>query len=243
MGEICDEHTTMCIPLIAHGNTVGVFHLYFANTNAEFDQDIKNLVFTLSEHLGLALANLRLQEKLRSQAMRDSLTGLYNRRYFEDAIDREYYAASQINSILSVIMLDLDHFKRFNDNFGHDAGDFVLKEVSSLFSRAVGDLGIVCRIGGEEFVVVSAKIGVEEALTLSNRIIEDVRELHLSLRGISLGQLGVSVGVATYPDLDVSEKELIKLADTALYKAKERGRAQVVYAGELTKDKSNIVSI
>lgn len=239
MGELCSDHTTMCIPLIAHGNTVGVFHLYFADSQAELDRETKNLVFTLAEHLGLALANLRLQEELRSQAMRDPLTGLYNRRYFEDAIDREYYAANQNNSILTILMLDLDHFKRFNDNFGHDAGDFVLKEVSSLFSRVVSDRGIVCRIGGEEFVVVSTKLDAQQALALSNRIIEEVRELHLSLRGISLGQLGVSVGIATYPELDVSEKELIKLADTALYEAKERGRSQAVYAGELMKQKAS----
>lgn len=232
MGELCSEHTTMCIPLVAHGNTVGVFHLYFANTNTEFTQETVELAFTLAEHLGLALANLRLQEKLRSQAMRDPLTGLFNRRYFEDAFDRQWLTANESRSFLSMFMLDLDHFKRFNDNFGHDAGDYVLKEISSLFSRTVKERGIVCRIGGEEFAVICPKLEPDEAISLANIIIEEVRELHLDMRGISLGQLGISVGLATYPDLDVSKEELIKLADTALYEAKERGRSQVVYSGK-----------
>ena len=137
-----------------------------------------------------------------------------------------------------MMMLDLDHFKRFNDNFGHDAGDYVLKEVGSLLNKAIKERGIVCRIGGEEFAVVCPNLAAQEAIVLAEHIIEMVRELHLDIRGISLGQLGISVGISTYPDMNVAEEELVKLADTALYEAKERGRSQAVHGKEMVNKKA-----
>jgi diguanylate cyclase (GGDEF)-like protein len=239
MGELSTEHTTMCIPLIAHGNTVGVFHLCFANSETNISIETRALAFTLAEHLGLALANLRLQEKLRSQAMRDPLTGLYNRRYFEERLDREWFIASQKQSYLSMFMLDLDHFKRFNDNFGHDAGDYVLKEMGSLLNTTIKERGTVCRIGGEEFAVFCANLDEQQSICLAEDIIELVRELHLDIRGISLGQLGISVGIATFPDADVSAQELVKLADNALYEAKDRGRGQAVHTNKIAKKEND----
>jgi len=236
MSELKPEYTTMCIPLTAHGNTVGVFHLYFTDTQTPISKSVQQLAFTLAEHLGLALANLRLQEKLRSQAMRDPLTGLYNRRYFENKLEREWSSAHQSHSSLSMLMLDLDHFKRFNDNFGHDAGDYVLKEVASLLNDSMKGSAVVCRLGGEEFGVISPNTPEESAITLANSIIAKVHELHLEMRGMSLGQLSISVGISTYPDLDLAESELVKIADKALYKAKERGRAQAVHAREMMEE-------
>lgn len=148
------ESLTMCIPLTAHGNTIGMLHLCLDGTDALAD-DTKRLAFTIAEHLGLALANLRLQEKLRSQAMRDPLTGLFNRRYFEEAFEKELSEASHKNTPISLLMLDLDHFKRFNDNFGHDAGDYALKEVANLLIREVDEEHIVCRLGGEELAIIA----------------------------------------------------------------------------------------
>lgn len=242
MGQLSAEHTTMCIPLIAHGSTVGVFHLYFADIDTHISAETKNLAFTLAEHLGLALANLRLQEKLRSQAMRDPLTGLYNRRYFEETLEEQWAIASQSQSYLSMFMLDLDHFKRFNDNFGHDAGDYVLKEIGVLLSNVIKERGTVCRIGGEEFAIICPNLDKHASITLAESIIELVRELHLDVRGISLGQLGISVGIANYPAHNASGKELVKLADTALYEAKERGRSQAVYAGDLNMEEADLKS-
>jgi len=233
MSELNSDYTTMCIPLTAHGHTVGVFHLYFSDTDTFVPEETKQLAFTLAEHLGLALANIRLQEKLRSQAMRDPLTGLYNRRYFASKLEREWSIAQQGQSSLSMLMLDLDHFKRFNDNFGHDAGDYVLKEIGRLLTQIDVTGGVVCRLGGEEFGFICPNLSAEEAIALANNIIESVGELHLNYRGISLGQLSVSVGIATYPDLDIPEAELVKQADIALYEAKERGRSLAVHAREL----------
>ncbi|MGF1740430.1 sensor domain-containing diguanylate cyclase [Vibrio profundum] len=132
-----DKGQTLCVPLTAHGNTVGMFHIHFDNGEEFVSGETKQLALTIAEHLGLALANLSLQEKLRAQALSDPLTGLYNRRYFEEAMDSAWLHAEKYQKPLSIIMLDLDHFKRFNDNFGHDAGDYVLKEVSSLLKKMV----------------------------------------------------------------------------------------------------------
>jgi diguanylate cyclase (GGDEF)-like protein len=207
-----------------------VFHLYFGHNNQIISEETKQVAYTLAEHLGLALANLSLQEKLRSQAMRDALTGLYNRRYFEEVLDSEWSKANQDDIPLSLLMLDLDHFKRFNDNFGHDAGDYVLKEVASLLNRSIEDGQVACRLGGEELAIICPNTTVEESLTLANHIVEDVRELHLDMKGLSLGQLGVSIGVATFPDLNASPQELVKVADTALYQAKDNGRSQAIHS-------------
>lgn len=223
------EGLTLCIPLTAHGNTVGMFHLYFDEQSEEISEDTKQLAFTIAEHLGLALANLSLQEKLRSQAMRDPLTGLFNRRYFEEIFEKEWAKASQDDCPMSLLMLDLDHFKRFNDNFGHDAGDYVLKEVANLLKREIGDEHVACRLGGEELAVISPNCSISESMVLANQIVDSVRDLHLDMKGLSLGQLGVSIGVTTFPDLNTSTTELIKAADTALYQAKDNGRSQAVH--------------
>lgn len=229
MGGLEEDGTTLCVPLTAHGNTVGMFHLYFGPQDDEISEETKQLAFTLAEHLGLALANLSLQEKLRSQAMRDPLSGLFNRRYFEEVFDREWSKAEQDHAELSLLMLDLDHFKRFNDNFGHDAGDYVLKEVSALLNRSIEENQVACRLGGEELAIICPNTNKEDALKLANLIVDSVRELHLDMKGLSLGQLGVSIGVTTFPELNASTDELVKAADTALYQAKEKGRSQAIH--------------
>ncbi|MCM5511093.1 GGDEF domain-containing protein [Vibrio sp. SCSIO 43169] len=223
-----NDPLTMCIPLTAHGHTVGMFHLCLDGTDTLTD-DTKRLAFTIAEHLGLALANLSLQEKLRSQAMRDPLTGLFNRRYFEEVFEKEWAEASQSNTPVSLLMLDLDHFKRFNDNFGHDAGDYVLKEVANLLTREISEKHIACRLGGEELAVISPNCTIKESIALANQIVNSVRTLHLDMKGLSLGQLGVSIGVVTYPDFQGSTTELVKAADTALYQAKDNGRSQAIH--------------
>ncbi|NKF48991.1 diguanylate cyclase [Shewanella sp. WXL01] len=230
MRELNEQHTAMCIPLTAHGNTVGLFHLYFPTGAVCLTEETKQLAFTLAEHLGLALANLRFQQKLRAQALRDPLTQLYNRRYFEDKLEREWAIANQNNSVLSVLMLDLDHFKQFNDNFGHDAGDYVLKQVASLLIKVAGTQGSVCRLGGEELAIICPDFSAQQAFELAERVVAEVSAMHIEMNKLSLGQVSISAGVATYPDSKVSQQELVKLADTALYQAKDNGRSQAVHA-------------
>ncbi|WP_117236346.1 GGDEF domain-containing protein [Vibrio maerlii] len=223
-----EHNQTLCIPLTAHGNTIGIMHLYFGQGDIEIDPITEQLAFSVAEHLGLALANLSLQEKLRSQALSDPLTGLFNRRFFEQKLAELTMNSSSNDYEVSLLMLDLDHFKRFNDNFGHDAGDYVLKEISSLLKNSVKDDEVAFRLGGEELAILLPSYDVEAATLFAEQICQEVRGMHLEHKGLSLGQLGVSIGVSTFPQPASDSESLIKMADKALYMAKDLGRSRVV---------------
>ncbi|WP_153914520.1 sensor domain-containing diguanylate cyclase [Shewanella sp. TC10] len=232
MDETGDDQV-LCIPLTAHGNTIGMLHLYFGDKSVKVSKTTLRSAFTVAEHLGLSLANLSLQEKLRAQALSDPLTGLYNRRHFEEMLDTSLNTAKSKQSYVSLLMLDLDHFKRFNDNFGHDAGDYVLKEVSSLLMNSVAVDDVACRLGGEELAVIALGRDAEAGTVLALQICKLVSELHLELKGLSLGKVTVSIGVSTFPDSQVDRSNLVKIADVALYKAKDAGRNRVIHYNEV----------
>jgi diguanylate cyclase (GGDEF)-like protein len=229
------EDQAMCIPLTAHGNTIGMLHLYFGDKSIVVSEHRRQLAFTVAEHLGLALANLSMQEKLRAQAISDPLTGLYNRRFFEEQLAEELVMSKREQSALSLLMLDLDHFKRFNDNFGHDAGDFVLKSISTLLVDMVSDEKVVCRLGGEEFAIIAPNTSVGDSQNLAQKICDAIRQLHLKMKDLTLGQLSISIGIATAPTNSIEIDELIKFSDVALYESKERGRDQVLHYVMLNK--------
>ncbi|WP_234494884.1 sensor domain-containing diguanylate cyclase [Vibrio maritimus] len=233
-----DQNQTLCIPLTAHGNTIGIMHLYFGQGEIEVDEITTQLAYSVAEHLGLALANLSLQEKLRSQALSDPLTGLYNRRFFEQKLTEHVNNSATSTESLSLLMLDLDHFKRFNDNFGHDAGDYVLKEISAMLKRTVSDDEIACRLGGEELAVILPHSDMDEATEYADNIVTQIRTMHLEHKGLSLGQLSVSIGVSTYPEPSSDIEGLVKMADKALYMAKEQGRDRVVNYRQYSEAKS-----
>ena len=220
------DHHCLCIPLIAHGNTIGIMH--FDMGEKAFDHEIMQLAFTVAEHLGLALANLNLQEKLREQAVRDPLTGLHNRRYLEEAMPQEIMRAKRHQQPLSVLMLDMDHFKLFNDNFGHDAGDYVLKSLAIMLNDCLRGEDTACRIGGEEMAVLLPNTDSLAAGVVAKRLCEEVRKMALSFRGQSLGNLTLSIGVASNADA-ASGEDMLKQADLALYEAKDKGRNQYRY--------------
>ncbi|MDX2320781.1 MAG: sensor domain-containing diguanylate cyclase [Moritella sp.] len=233
MAEVHSEHAdqTLCIPLVAHGNTIGMMHLY--SGDKDLDNEVQQLAFTVAEHLGLALANLNIQEKLREQAISDPLTGLYNRRYYEETINQELMRAKRYKQELSLLMLDLDHFKRFNDNYGHDAGDYVLKTIGSLLLESMRGEDTICRLGGEEFIIVLPGTGIEAARQIANGLCKSINDLHLAMKDLSLGKLSVSIGISTYPINGMKKDELTKLSDIALYEAKERGRNQSCHYSDL----------
>ncbi|MBT4520811.1 MAG: diguanylate cyclase [Halieaceae bacterium] len=186
MAGMCTDQT-LCIPLIAHGSTIGMMHLTEIEQNPT-DQWMR-LTFAVAEILGLALANLDMQEKLREQAVRDPLSGLHNRRYLDEVLTHTLMRAQRHHQAVSLLMLDLDHFKRFNDTFGHDAGDYVLQSLSSLISGSVRGEDISCRIGGEEFVVVLPDTGGEGAEVAADKLCASVRGAKLNFNGQSLGNL------------------------------------------------------
>lgn len=219
-----------CLPMMAHGETLGVMFVHGANSGNE---ERLRLLRTASEQVSLAMANLKLQETLRIQSIRDPLTGLFNRRYLEASLERELTRAKRSRHPVCVIMVDVDHFKRFNDTFGHEAGDVVLVEVAGVLKAATREDDIACRYGGEEFTLILPEASAALATERAGQIREAIRKLHLEHRRRSLGTVTASFGIAVYPQDSGTPAGLVQAADAALYQAKQAGRDRVVLAAEL----------
>ncbi|PYN92330.1 MAG: hypothetical protein DMD91_32520 [Candidatus Rokuibacteriota bacterium] len=216
----------LCIPLIAQGESLGVFYLS-GTTSLETKQ---RLALNMADQLGLAVANLKLRETLRNQSIRDPLTGLYNRRYLEATLERELHRVVRSGGTLGVIVIDLDHFKQFNDTFGHEVGDLLLRELGRLLRSSVRGGDVPCRYGGEEFVLVLPEASASAALERAERLRDAVKQLHLSHKGQSIGSVTMSAGVATFPEHGQTGELLLQAADSALYSAKAEGRDRVLSA-------------
>ena len=188
----------------------------------------EQLAVTVASHIALALANLRLRESLRLQSIRDSLTGLYNRRYLNEVLDREVRRAARGQRHLAVVLLDVDGFKGLNDTYGHEAGDSFLRELGDFLQKRVREEDVACRYGGDEFVIVLTETSLEAAKRRARQLQEGIRALTVPYRGRYLNSCTVSLGAALYPDHGTSADELLRAADDALYKAKARGRDCVV---------------
>jgi len=219
---------TLCIPLLAQGETIGVLHFVMSQ-----DIDVEKyqaMSHAIAEQIGLTLANIQLRDNLREQAIRDPLTGLFNRRYMIEALDQSYSRAERTGTSIAIMMIDLDHFKLFNDNFGHDAGDHVLKAVSQVLIDSIRQEDIACRYGGEEFCIVCPSANSQQVLQIAERIGKGIRSLELNINQLSLGTVTTSIGVATYPEHAKTMDEVISIADEALYLAKKNGRDRVEIA-------------
>lgn len=214
----------ICVPMMAHGETLGVLHLHFSEEMQEGFSGIKQLSIMVAEHISLSLANLKLREMLRNQSIRDVLSGLYNRRYFEETFEREIIRADRHNRNLSIVMIDLDHFKKFNDVHGHQAGDLVLREIGSIFKSWVRAGDIACRYGGEEFVLLLPEICLEATLRRVEELRITVEKMKIKYHSQQLDSLTISLGVAVYPTHGLTMEELLRRADLALYQAKSKGR-------------------
>lgn len=219
----------LCVPLAAHGETQG-FVFVTCNTAESLSIAMERtpLILEMSELASLSIASLNLRAKLEGQSIRDGLTGLFNRSFMEIALERELHRAARQRTPLAVIMLDVDHFKLLNDTFGHEAGDVVLREVAECFRKSLRDEDIICRYGGEEFVVIMPDAAEAVALRRAEMIRKAVAEIRTHFRGQLLGAVTVSVGIAMYPEADKDGRNLVQLADGALYRAKHAGRNQVV---------------
>jgi diguanylate cyclase (GGDEF)-like protein/PAS domain S-box-containing protein len=228
------EQGYVCVPLTAQGDTLGLLHLQADTGSSPADahtgERMERLVATLTEHVSLAVANVRLRDSLRVQATKDALTGLYNRRFMEDVLERELRRAVRKKRQLAVFMVDIDHFKRINDVFGHEIGDFVLREVASALRANIRQEDYACRYGGEEFVLVLPESDLDAVMPRAETILQAVRRLAITQHGQSIGQVTVSIGVAAYPQHGLSVPELVRTADQALYRAKHEGRNRVVSA-------------
>jgi len=227
-----------CMPLTAQNETLGLLYLEKireaeANPSKEpgLLESQRQLAQTLAEHISLSLANLKLRETLRHQAIRDSLTGLFNRRYLTETLEREIARAQRRDSGLGVIMLDVDHFKRFNDTYGHDAGDRLLAVLGRYLQSAIRAEDIACRYGGEEFTLILPDISTATLLERAEEIRAGAQELEVLHQGRLLGKVSISLGISYFPHHGHDGETLLQAADAALYQAKRAGRNRVVMAG------------
>ena len=219
----------LCVPMIAHGESLGVLYLHSEAEDKIFPFN-EQLAVTATKQIALAFANLRLRETLRSQSIRDPLTGLYNRRFMEETLAREIRRAERNQRPVNVIMLDIDHFKQFNDTFGHEAGDAVLRELGQMLKVNTRGGDVACRFGGEEFVLILPETTLENAKQRAEELREKSRQLTVLYHGQALGIITISLGLATFPECATTAEALLRSADTALYRAKAEGRDRVVTA-------------
>jgi diguanylate cyclase (GGDEF)-like protein/PAS domain S-box-containing protein len=190
---------------------------------------VENRVLQANEALRKLVAGLQSSEEvLREQATHDPLTGLFNRRYLDDTLARELSQSWRRGSSLSLVFLDIDHFKRINDVFGHEAGDLVLRGCAHILTQNLRKSDIACRLGGEEFVIVLPDSSLDDTRRRVLEICDLVRQLALRHRGQILGMITLSAGIAASPEHALTASNLLRAADEALYLAKEGGRNQVV---------------
>jgi len=229
----------LCVPMVAQGDALGVLHLRRQRQGQGQPETLRDhlscqqLALTVAEQIGLALANLKLRDSLRTLSVRDPLTGLFNRRYMEESLEREMRRADRRSGPLGTILLDIDHFKQRNDTLGHEAGDNLLRELGNFLQAHVRGDDIACRYGGEEFIVILPDASLEISRQRAEQLREGVKRLSVHHRGQPLGTINLSLGVAVYPEHGITAQALLRSADSALYDAKKEGRDRVVVGKKL----------
>ena len=230
------EGAHACFPLMAQGAGIGILYLQSRQRGdpkapAEgFSSEDRQLAVTVAERVALSFANLRLQESLRLQSIRDPLTGLFNRRYLEETLERELHRMTRREQPAGFIMMDIDHFHTFNDTFGHEGGNALLRAFGEFLLENLRKEDIACRYGGEEFCILFCEAPLDATTRLAEKLRSQVKQLQVEHDGRRLGRITISIGVASYPIHGNTITELIGAADRALYQAKTEGRDRVVTA-------------
>ena len=220
-----------CVPMISQNEVSGVLAMVFNPAEPGPDENIrleqkKHMAVNIAGHVGPALANLKLREKLRNLSIRDHLTGLFNRRYMEESLERELFRAQRTGAPIGIIMMDIDNFKDFNDHFGHDRGDSLMQLMGQFLRDNIRESDIACRYGGEEFTLIMPEASLESARQRAELLRESFKKLsHQGQDGVT-----ISLGVSAFPIHGQTAGEILKAADMALYKAKEAGRDRVYAA-------------
>lgn len=232
-----DGRPYFCFPVLAHGETVGLMHLApCAGVSTETFVAVRNLGQMCAEQISLAIANVQLRDQLHHQSVRDPLTGLFNRRHFLENLRRHIDAARHEKGAVSLISIDVDHFKAFNDNHGHDAGDMVLRAVGETLERLCDGDEIPCRMGGEEFIALLPDAGMKAALAKAEQLRKAIAAIKIRYGEKTLPRITISAGVSTWPADGAMPQDLIKAADNALYEAKARGRNRVCPTAGATRE-------
>jgi diguanylate cyclase (GGDEF)-like protein len=217
--------STLCVPMIAQGETIGIFHL-----RGQLKIPYKaweHVAQTVAESTALSLANLRLRESLQTQSMSDPLTGLYNRRYMAQTLDLELRRAGRYGREVGLLMIDIDHFKEFNDCYGHKAGDMLLQAFAGHLLKHCRTEDFACRYGGEEFLLIFPEAPIEACLERAEALRRGMTGLKLNMEGFT-GSVTISVGVASFPQHGKTVEAVLSASDEALYAAKRSGRNRVM---------------
>jgi len=229
---------------MAHGETMGILHLQSGlagpdqpnQERAVINEIQLQLAKAMADTIALALANLKLRVSLHDQSIRDPLTDLFNRRYLDETLEREIHRAARLQRSVAVIMLDIDHFKRFNDTFSHEAGDILLRELGVFLKQQIRGGDFACRYGGEEFILILPEISLEDLRQSAERLRKKVKELHIPYAGGALEPITLSLGIALFPVHGATGKAVVHAADEALYEAKHQGRDRIVVAHSTTEE-------
>jgi diguanylate cyclase (GGDEF)-like protein/PAS domain S-box-containing protein len=220
---------SICVPMMSFGDLRGVLTISYDHSDHPEQEELRPLLATnLTEYLGTAVVNLRLRDSLREKSIRDPLTGLYNRRFMEETLDREIRRAIRMKVSVGLIMVDIDRFKSFNDTYGHDAGDLMLCEVSRLLLNHVRREDVVCRYGGEEFLLILPGAAPDLVRARAVRLGADAQSLTVPYRDVALGPVTLSMGCGSFPEDGEDRASAVKAADNRLLQAKKDGRNKVV---------------
>jgi diguanylate cyclase (GGDEF)-like protein/PAS domain S-box-containing protein len=230
----------VCVPMVAQNEAIGLFYVRSGAEEASLAaeerlralQERQRLAVNFAADIALALANLRLRETLRTQSTRDSLTGLFNRRYLTESLDREVRRADRNTRPLGIVMLDLDQFKPFNDTHGHEAGDALLRAFGRFIQKHTRGEDIACRYGGDEFVILLVDANLDVARRRAEELREGFAKMVVRHLNQKLDAVSFSMGLAAFPDHGLTSDDLLAAADEALYDAKSKGRNRVsIYKG------------
>lgn len=230
------ETASLCIPLVAQGETLGLLHLLFDRAWLDLPRDARErqkrhkqqLAIAVAENIALSLANFKLRDTLYTQSIHDYLTGLYNRRYMAELLEKELHRMARKRQPAGIIIIDIDRFKSFNDQFGHEAGDIVLREFSLFVRKNIREEDFACRYGGDEFVIILPETPLDNVRQRAEQLRAGVKNMTIHFRGNTLDPVTLSCGVAVYPNHGVTAETLLRTADAALYRAKADGRDRVV---------------
>ncbi len=187
----------------------------------------------MADRLALTLADMKLRETLRTQAICDPLTGWYNRRHMQDSLERDIHRVARADRSLSILMFDVDNFKRFNDSFGHEAGDVALQKLCKVLKERIRSEDVACRYGGDEFVLILPDSSAELAAERADDLRLAVGREKLQYQGHAVRPPTLSFGIASFPADGKNSHELLRAADTALYRAKREGRDKVCLHGKI----------
>jgi len=223
-------HAVADFPILNDERCLGVLSLGRNKPDYEFNLDQIQFGRLFANLTALVLNNAQLREALLEQSIRDPLTELYNRRYMQEALNQQLSRVTRQLHPLGLIMIDIDHFKNFNDAYGHAAGDALLRELGKLLQSHIRGGDVACRYGGEEFLLIMPDASLETAHQRAVLLQQEARKLRVQDAGQSLDGITLSLGVAIYPEHGRSIDSVLRAADAALYRAKQEGRDRVVVA-------------